>query len=382
MDAMSAKSFVDAIWDAEVIPQLVDYIRIPNKSPAFDADWQAHGYMDAAVEQFAGWARGKIAAIAGASVEVVRLEGRTPVIFVEIPGSSGSDDTVLLYGHLDKQPEMSGWAQGLGPWEPVLKDGRLYGRGGADDGYALFGALSAILALKAQGVAHTRCTILIEACEESGSYDLPAYVEHLAARIGTPSLVVCLDSGCGNYERIVADIRQQIEDAQRLAKERERKLAKERERIRQDNLLATTTRKILTTLERKLKPGEEGESEEFKRRVAHILPIEQASAGTGFGTNDKFRKTAEPARGFPYANKADDRVEAGKSIRGATLDNHYARWRKFANDWSDSSDGGTEVEQDMNPWQEHTGEWFDSPYPCKICGCPFWNAEGKFVCHC
>ena len=202
MDAMSAKSFVDAIWDAEVIPQLVDYIRIPNKSPAFDADWQAHGYMDAAVEQFAGWARGKIAAIAGASVEVVRLEGRTPVIFVEIPGSSGSDDTVLLYGHLDKQPEMSGWAQGLGPWEPVLKDGRLYGRGGADDGYALFGALSAILALKAQGVAHARCTILIEACEESGSYDLPAYVEHLAARIGTPSLVVCLDSGCGNYEQL------------------------------------------------------------------------------------------------------------------------------------------------------------------------------------
>ena len=183
-------------------------------------------------------------------------------------------------------------------------------------------------------------------------------------------------------ELIVADIRQQIEDAQRLAKERERKLAKERERIRQDNLLAKTTRKILTTLERKLKPGEEGEFEEFKRRVAHILPIEQASAGTGFGTNDKFRKTAEPARGFPYANKADDRVEAGKSIRGATLDNHYARWRKFANDWSDSSDGGTEVEQDMNPWQEHTGEWFDSPYPCKICGCPFWNAEGKFVCHC
>ena len=200
MDFPKVTAFMDRIWDDEIIPVLTDYIRIPNKSPAFDPDWQAHGYMDAAVEQFADWARAKIAQIAGASLEVVRLEGRTPVIFAEIPGEL--DDTVLLYGHLDKQPEMSGWSDGLGPWVPVLKDGRLYGRGGADDGYALFGALSAILALRAQGGAHARCTILIEACEESGSYDLPAYVDHLAARIGTPSLVVCLDSGCGNYEQL------------------------------------------------------------------------------------------------------------------------------------------------------------------------------------
>ncbi len=130
----------------------------------------------------------------------MRLEGRTPVILIEIPGDV--DDTVLLYGHLDKQPEMTGWAEGLGPWVPVLKDGKLYGRGGADDGYAMFGALSAILALQAQGVRHARCVILIEACEESGSYDLPAYVDHLAARIGAPSLVVCLDSGCANYEQL------------------------------------------------------------------------------------------------------------------------------------------------------------------------------------
>ena len=179
------------------------YILIPNKSPAFDADWAAHGYMDAAVAQFAAWARGKIAGIEGARLEVLRLEGRTPLIFIEIPASGRRpDDVVLLYGHLDKQPEMSGWAEGLGPWTPVLKGERLYGRGGADDGYALFGALSAILALKAQGAAHARCAIIIEACEESGSYDLPAYVDHLAGRIGSPSLVVCLDSGCGNYEQL------------------------------------------------------------------------------------------------------------------------------------------------------------------------------------
>lgn len=200
MDPKAARTLIDSLWDEEVVPELVRYIRIPNKSPAFDPDWRARGYMDAAVDQFAAWARARIAAMPGASLEVVRLPERTPLILIEVPGSAEGD--VLLYGHLDKQPEMSGWAEGLGPWLPVLKDGRLYGRGGADDGYAMFGALSALLALAAQGVPHARAVILIEACEESGSYDLPAYVDHLSARIGAPSLVVCLDSGCANYEQL------------------------------------------------------------------------------------------------------------------------------------------------------------------------------------
>jgi acetylornithine deacetylase/succinyl-diaminopimelate desuccinylase-like protein len=200
MDQAAAKAFIDGLWDAEVIPELSRYIRIPNKSPDFDPDWRAHGHMGAAVAQFAAWAGEKIADIEGARLEVVRLEGRTPLIFIDIPGQG--EDRVLLYGHLDKQPEMTGWAEGLGPWTPVLKDGKLYGRGGADDGYAMFGAISAILALKNQGVAHAPCAVIIEACEESGSYDLPAYVEHLAAKLGQPSLVVCLDSGCGNYDQL------------------------------------------------------------------------------------------------------------------------------------------------------------------------------------
>jgi acetylornithine deacetylase/succinyl-diaminopimelate desuccinylase-like protein len=200
MHSIDAKAFIDRIWDGEVIPRLVDYIRIPNKSPSFDPDWRTHGFMDAAVDLLAAWAREKIGDIAGATLEIVRLEGRTPVMFIDIPGEGG--ETVLLYGHLDKQPEMTGWAQGLGPWTPMLQDGKLYGRGGADDGYAMFGALSAILALKAQGRAHARCVVLIEACEESGSYDLPAYVDHLAPRLGSPSLVICLDSGCANYDQL------------------------------------------------------------------------------------------------------------------------------------------------------------------------------------
>ncbi|HST44428.1 MAG TPA: M20 family metallopeptidase, partial [Luteimonas sp.] len=195
--------------------QLFDYIRIPNKSPMFDADWVAHGHMDAAVALMEGWARAQ--SIPGMAIEVVRLDGRTPLIFIEIPashpaGGAGAgapsvhgeapEDCILLYGHLDKQPEMTGWDEGLGPWEPVLRDDRLYGRGGADDGYAIYGSLTAVLALREQQAPHARCVVLIEACEESGSYDLPAYVDHLADRIGMPSLVVCLDSGCGNYDQL------------------------------------------------------------------------------------------------------------------------------------------------------------------------------------
>jgi acetylornithine deacetylase/succinyl-diaminopimelate desuccinylase-like protein len=189
-------------WDDEIVPELVEYIRIPNKSPMFDADWAAHGYMEDAVKLMEAWARRQ--PIPGMQLEVVRLEGRTPLIFIDIPAAHGGngDDCVLLYGHLDKQPEMSGWDDDLGPWKPVLRGDKLYGRGGADDGYALYGSLAAILALQAQEIPHARCVVLIEACEESGSYDLPAYVDHLADRIGQPSLVVCLDSGCGNYEQL------------------------------------------------------------------------------------------------------------------------------------------------------------------------------------
>jgi len=200
IDITRTTKFVDQCWDDEVIPTLVEYIKIPNKSPSFDPDWAAHGHMENAVALFERWARAKLSSLPGASLEVVRLPERTPVIVIEVPGEG--EETVLLYGHLDKQPEMVGWADGYGPWNPRLEGDKLYGRGGADDGYAMFGALSALLALREQGVPHARSIVLIEACEESGSYDLPHYVDHLAQRIGSPSLVVCLDSGCGNYDQL------------------------------------------------------------------------------------------------------------------------------------------------------------------------------------
>ncbi len=204
MNATSLNSFVGRLWDDDVLPAISDYIRLPAKSPAFDPQWRAHGHLDAAIELYAGWARAHLGEVAGATVEVVRLGERTPVILIDVPASGGasSDDPILFYGHVDKQPEASGWSEGKGPWTPVVENGRLYGRGSADDGYAMFGALGALLAVRAQGLPHARGLVLIEACEESGSYDLPAYIEHLKDRIGQPSLVVCLDSGCGNYEQL------------------------------------------------------------------------------------------------------------------------------------------------------------------------------------
>ncbi len=198
MDQQSAQKFVDEVWTDAIVPELVEYIRIPAKSPHFDPDWEKNGYIEEAVQQIFAWCERQN--VRGMEAEIVRLPGRTPLIFMDIPGDN--DDTILMYGHLDKQPEMTGWADGLGPWTPVIRDDRLYGRGGADDGYAAYASLAALMALQEQGIPRARCVVIIEACEESGSFDLPHYIDHLRERIGTPSLVVCLDSGAGNYDQM------------------------------------------------------------------------------------------------------------------------------------------------------------------------------------
>lgn len=190
--------FVSEKWDREIVPQLSTYIKIPNKSPMFDPQWRERGYMNEAMSLLETWVRDQ--PIDGMLVERITLPGRTPLLYIEIPGKG--DETVLLYGHMDKQPEMVGWNVDLAPWTPVLAGDKLYGRGGADDGYATYASLTAIMALKDRGLDHARCVVLIEGCEESGSYDLPFYINYLAERIGTPSLVVCLDSGCGNYDQL------------------------------------------------------------------------------------------------------------------------------------------------------------------------------------
>jgi acetylornithine deacetylase/succinyl-diaminopimelate desuccinylase-like protein len=201
VDLARVAETVDRIWEQSAVPALVDYIRIPAKSPAYDPEWAAHGHLARAVDLIAAWCEAR--RLPGATVEVLELEGRTPVVLVEVPAREGAgDDTALLYGHLDKQPELTGWREGLGPWTPVLEGDRLYGRGGADDGYSAFAALSALEAVHDAGGAHTRCLVLIEASEESGSPDLPAHVDALADRLGEVSLVVCLDSFAGDYDTL------------------------------------------------------------------------------------------------------------------------------------------------------------------------------------
>lgn len=198
MNKEAISKFINGLWDESILPTLQKYIYIPNKSPAFDSDWQKHGYMDQAVTLIKDWCQAQN--IEKMHIEVVRLPGRTPLIFMDIPGNN--KETVLLYGHLDKQPEMVGWDADLSPWVPKIKGDKLYGRGAADDGYAAFASLAAIKALQVQKIPHARCVVMIEACEESGSYDLPFYIDALEERIGKPSLVICLDSGCGNYEQL------------------------------------------------------------------------------------------------------------------------------------------------------------------------------------
>ncbi|MDJ0709287.1 MAG: M20 family metallopeptidase [Woeseiaceae bacterium] len=198
MDNNKTAEFVNAMWDDSIIPEIAEYIKVPNKSPHFDPEWEKHGHMETAVQMLEKWCQTQ--PIKGMTMEIVRIEGRTPLLFIDIPGQS--DDVVLLYGHYDKQPEFSGWDDDLDPWTPVIKDGKLYGRGGADDGYAVFGSLTAVRVLQEQGIPHAHCVVIVEGCEESGSFDLPYYIDLLEDRIGSPDLVVCLDAECGNYDQL------------------------------------------------------------------------------------------------------------------------------------------------------------------------------------
>src|SRR5437016_11041779 len=198
MNAEQIAHTVGESWDSSVVPTLETYIRIPNQSPLFDPDWKRNGYMHQAITLARGWVEQQ--GVAGLRIDTHEIDGRTPLLFMEVEGDPSS--TILMYGHLDKQPAMTGWEAGLGPWTPVRRDGKVYGRGGADDGYAVFAAVSAVRSVQQQKTKHSRIVIIIECCEESGSTDLTAYIELLSKRIGTPSLVICLDSGCGNYDQL------------------------------------------------------------------------------------------------------------------------------------------------------------------------------------
>ncbi len=204
LNAETALRDVTQTWDSKILKELTQYIEIPAKSPSFDSNWEANGHLDTVLRQTAAWIEAQ--KVTGLTLEIIRLPGRTPVLYFDIPATraqtEGSGQTVLMYGHLDKQPEFSGWRNDLGPWTPKYEDGKLYGRGGADDGYAAYASIAAVQALKNQNTPHPRIVGLIETCEESGSYDLLPYIDSLRPRLGDVGLVICLDSGAGNYDQL------------------------------------------------------------------------------------------------------------------------------------------------------------------------------------
>lgn len=189
---------IERKWDDEIIPVLQEYIRIPNKSVEFDPNWRANGHVMNAMNLLLNWVKKQ--KVQGMKVELHEDPNHTPLLTIEVNGQK--NDTILLYGHMDKQPEMIGWDKDKGPWTPVLEKDKLYGRGAADDGYALFCALTAIQTLQENNIPHARCFLMIEASEESGSVDLPFYLDKLKDRIGTPDFVITLDSDCSNYEQL------------------------------------------------------------------------------------------------------------------------------------------------------------------------------------
>lgn len=202
MDVSQLKTLVNDAYDSDIISQIEEYIRIPNQSLAYDPECLTNGYQDQAADLLYQWARKQN--IKGFHVEIKTAEGKTPIIFGTVDATEGFEDKLpcLMYGHFDKQPPLHGqWREGLDPYIPVIEDGKLYGRGGADDGYAIFASLTAVRALQEQGIGHGKIVILIEASEESGSPDLPFWVDQVSDELGEVGLVVCLDSGCANYEQ-------------------------------------------------------------------------------------------------------------------------------------------------------------------------------------
>jgi acetylornithine deacetylase/succinyl-diaminopimelate desuccinylase-like protein len=201
MDHIVTHNAVARLWAESIVPSLSEFVAIPAVSGGFDPDWAANGHLHKAVAHLRSWISAR--KLTGAALSVVEVDGRSPLLVVDVPASDPSiDGTVLLYGHLDKQPPVADWADGLDAWTPVIRDGRLYGRGAADDGYAGYAAVAALQGVVTGGGQHARSVILLETGEESGSPDLPFYLEYLADTLGDVSLIICLDSGANDHERV------------------------------------------------------------------------------------------------------------------------------------------------------------------------------------
>lgn len=189
----------EEIWESSILPSLSDFIGIKALSPLFEPNWAEIGELDATIELFCEWLEDQ--GIEGMSHEKHRIGELSPVLIVTIEGTGPGE--VIFYSHLDKQPSKPElWSEGLHPLKAVRRDPWLYGRGSVDDGYGGYLCATSVRLLQEAGAPHPRCTMIIETCEESGSFDLPPYLEGLTERLGNPDMVVVLDSGGPDYDHI------------------------------------------------------------------------------------------------------------------------------------------------------------------------------------
>jgi acetylornithine deacetylase/succinyl-diaminopimelate desuccinylase-like protein len=196
----STRETIARHFEEAILPTLATYTEIPCLSPAFSPSWESDGHLAKAAQLLATWTKAQ--GVSGLNAEILAPSGRTPLLFIEVPGTPGVDGTVLIYGHMDKQPPMGVWRDGLDPFKGVRDGERFYGRGTGDDGYSVFAGISALVALETAKVSRPRTVLLIEASEESGSPDLRAHLDDVMDRIGEPTLVICLDSGALTYDRL------------------------------------------------------------------------------------------------------------------------------------------------------------------------------------
>lgn len=199
-DWNAVRHSVNSDWDNTILPALSAYIEVPNQSPDYDLEWKSNGLMEKAFNIQIEWMKSQN--LKGMHYEYIHNNGRTPFLFVDIAASSPTKHTVLMYGHMDKQPPLRPWSDGLDPHKAVIRDNKLYGRGGADDGYALFSAINSVKVLQQHHIPHGHIIVIIEAGEESGSPDLDYYMDEYRNKIGDVDLMVCLDSGSMNYEQV------------------------------------------------------------------------------------------------------------------------------------------------------------------------------------
>jgi len=197
LDALVQRS--DELWETSILPSLSDFIEIHALSPLFEPNWAELGELDATIDLFCAWLDEQ--EIAGLSHEVHRIEDKSPVLLVTIEGTGPGE--VIFYSHLDKQPSKPElWSEGLHPLKAVRRDPWLYGRGSVDDGYGGYLCVTSIRLLQEAGIPHPRCSFLIETCEESGSFDLPPYLDALSEELGDPDMIVVLDSGGPDYDHV------------------------------------------------------------------------------------------------------------------------------------------------------------------------------------